>query len=190
MKQSNKKRDKVKQKLREFKETRGVESLFLLIFCAMLALYAKDVDAGECKFIKNLNDYQRDVARKAYLSGEPHNLGLTAVAVAYKESRLGLFKVRYNSNNTKDQSFGVMHTVGFWKVRDLSPFKAGEYIHRLIQSDDFSIKVGVEDILYWQKQAKGNWSKGVAMYNGGFKPNYNYSKRITTIVKQIKNCKF
>lgn len=185
-----KKKSKVKQKLREFKETRGIESLFLLLFCAMLALYAKDVNAGECEFTNNLTNYQKEVARKAYLAGEPYNLGLTSVAIAYEESRLGLFKVRYNTNNTKDQSFGVMHTVGFWKVKELSPFVAGDYIHKLIQSDDFSIKVGIEDILYWQKQARGNWSKGVAMYNGGFKPNYSYSKRITHIVKQIKNCEF
>ena len=47
MKQSTKKRVRVKQKLKEFKETRGVESLFLLIFCIILSLYVKDVNAGE-----------------------------------------------------------------------------------------------------------------------------------------------
>ncbi|ALM62068.1 endolysin [Vibrio phage qdvp001] len=54
MKQSTKKRLRVKQKLREFKETRGVESLFLFIFCLILALYVKDVNAGEIN--PNIND--------------------------------------------------------------------------------------------------------------------------------------
>lgn len=54
--QSAKKRVRVKQKLKEFKETRGVESLFLLIFCLILALYVKDVNAGENKVDPDINN--------------------------------------------------------------------------------------------------------------------------------------
>ncbi|UZV41281.1 putative TMhelix containing protein IV [Vibrio phage vB_VpaM_R16F] len=190
MKWATKKRVRVKQKLKEFKETRGVESLFLLIFCIILSLYVKDVNAGECKFKQQLTPYQKDIMEIAYRHGEEYDLGLTTVAIAWKESKLGLYNVRYNRSNINDQSFGVLHTVARWKTKNMSPFEAGMWVENMITSPEYSIQEGVKDIIYWQKRAKGDWFKGVGMYNGGNIPNKNYAESITSIVRELKHCEF
>lgn len=56
MKQLMKKRVRIKQKLKEFKETRGVESLFLLIFCIIISLFVKDVNASENNINPRINN--------------------------------------------------------------------------------------------------------------------------------------
>lgn len=188
MKQPTKKG--VKRKLKEFKETRGVESLFLFIFCLILAFYVKDVNAGECKFKQQLTPHQEDIMEITYRYGEEYNLGLTTVAIAWKESKLGLYNVRYNRGNISDQSFGVLHTVARWKTKGMTPFEAGMWIENMITSPEYSIQEGVKDIVYWQKRAKGDWFKGVGMYNGGNVPNKNYAGSIKSIVRELKDCEF
>lgn len=188
------KRDKLKQKLIEhsFKDIRWVESLVLLVTCVFL-LFAGGIakaDERQCTFIENLSPYQQEVAYKVYRAGSPYDLGLTAIAIAWEESKLGLYKVRYNPSKIFDQSFGLMHTVAKWKIKGMNPFEAGMWVQKMLDSDDYSIQVGVQDILYWQQAAKGDWKKGVGMYNGGYKGNIAYANRISTTVSEIKHCKF
>ena len=60
----------------------------------------------------------------------------------------------------------------------------------MVEVDAFSIGEGVKDILYWQAQAKGEWKKGVGMYNGGWRGNTAYANKISSIVNEIKTCEF
>lgn len=151
---------------------------------------ANTQEQGVCNFLKELTPYQQDIAYQSYRAGEPYDLGLTAIAVAWKESKLGKYKVRFNSSNIKDVSVGVMHTVAYWKTKGMSSFESGQWVQDMLEVDQKSIAIGVQDLLYWQSRAKGNWLKGVSMYNGGYKPNYTYGKDIVNIVKQLKECKF
>lgn len=142
----------------------------------------------QCLFVSQLSHYQQEVLYKAYHAGLPYDLGLTAVAVAYHESNLGLYKARYNVDKSSDISFGVMHTAAKWKVKEMTPFEAGIWVEKMITIDDYSIQVGVQDLLYWQQRANGNWLKGLAMYNGGSKPNYSYAHEIAKVVNILKSC--
>ncbi len=169
-------------------------SLIFLITGVLFAFLSDKVHAatGGCDFLQQLSPYQRDIAEMSYKAGQPYDLGLTSVAIAWEESRLGLYKVRHNITNTKDQSYGVMHTVSYWKVKNMSSFDAGRWVQDMVTSDAKSIDVGVQDILYWQNAAKGDWKKGVAMYNAGgnYRNGLTYADDIITIVRELKQCEF
>lgn len=148
-------------------------------------------DEVQCRFLSKLMPYQQDVAEIAYRAGQPYDLGLTSVAIAWKESKLGLYKVRMNTKYN-DQSFGVMHTVAKWKTKGMSAFARGRWVQDMITSDIKSIDVGVQDILYWQQRAKGDWKKGIAMYNAGGNFNYgvSYARDVVDTVSRLKPCNF
>ena len=164
--------------------------LATLIISAVLVSCDAKASEGQCTFVEQLSHYQKDVAYKAYHAGLPYDLGLTTVAIAWKESKLGLYKVRYNVDNVSDQSIGILHTAAKWKVINMTPFEAGRWVQKMVEIDDYSIQVGVQDILYWQQRAKGDWKKGVGMYNGGYKSNTSYANSISSIVNEIKACEF
>lgn len=188
------KRDRVKIKITgSFDKVKDFSEPMIVGTILAVALFTScEAKADEVCFIDNLSTYQQNIAYQAYRAGEPHDLGLITVAVAYKESRLGLYKVRFNRDSLKDQSYGVMHTAVYWKTKGMTPFEAGRYVERLLESDEKSIDEGVKDLLYWQTRAKGNWFKGVAMYNAGGIPDngVNYAKEISNIVRSLKHCKF
>ncbi len=141
-------------------------------------------------FIKNLSPYQQEVASLVYKHAEPYNLGYTAVAIAYKESNLGKYKVRYNKDNTKDVSVGIMHTAAYWKTKDMTPFESGMWFQDMMEIDQKSVSIGVQDLVTWQSRAKGDWKRGVEMYNAGYGRNPTYVRAVVTIYQEVKHCKF
>ncbi len=167
-------------------------SLIFLITGMLFGGFYSDKSEGaeSCEFFDNLTPYQIDIANMSYKAGLPYDLGLTAIAIAWEESRLGLYKVRHNITNVKDQSYGHFHTVAYWKVKGMDSFAAGQWVQDMITNDAKSIDIGVQDILYWQNAAKGNWLKGVGMYNGGWKPNKDYGDKIVDSVKRLSLCRF
>ena len=153
---------------------------------ALLVLCVSQVNA-ECKFFKGLSHYQKEIAYKAYRAGYPEDLGYTMVAIAWKESKLGLYKVRYGYTEY-DRSFGVYHTVAYWKTKDMDPFNKGRWIQSIVENDLLSIQTGLEDLLYWKKRSKGDWYKMVGGYNGGNVPNNKYTEDIVILVRKVKLC--
>lgn len=144
-------------------------------------------DEVQCSFLNKLSPYQQDVAEMAYRAGEEHKLGLTAVAVAWQESKLGLYKVRM-STDFNDQSFGVMHTVSKWKTKGMTAFERGRWVENIVTNDIISIDTGVKDLVYWQGRAKGDWKRGVEMYNAGTGTNSVYLKDVINTVNKLKGC--
>ncbi len=166
--------------------------IFLITGMLLSLLFEKGyAAAGDCNFFRQLEPSQRDVAEMVYKAGQPYDLGLTSVAIAWKESKLGLYKVRMNITYN-DQSFGVMHTVAKWKTKGMSSFERGRWVQGMITNDVKSVDVGVQDVLYWQQRAKGDWKKGVAMYNAGgyYRNGLTYADGIITIVRELKQCEF
>lgn len=149
-----------------------------------------EVPTKQCEFVTQLSPYQQSIAHMSYRAGEPYDLGLTAVAIGWHESKLGIYKVRFNTGDIKDISVGVMHTVAYWKTKNMDSFEAGRWVQDMIDIDQKSIDTGVQDILYWQSHSGGSWKKGVGMYNGGWKGNSQYANEISKLVSELKNCKF
>ena len=140
---------------------------------------------AQCTFLDSLSPYQRSVAYKAYRAAEEYDLSLTAVAIAWQESNLGINKVRYGEGC--DKSFGVMHTGVCWKVKTLSAFEKGKWIENMVMNDTFSIQVGVADIVAWQTKGE-TWKRGIEMYNAGYGRNSVYVKQVVNTVSKLKEC--
>lgn len=151
--------------------------------------YPKIEVKRNCSFVSNLSPYQKEVMDKIYYIAKPYDLHLTAIAIAWKESKLGKYKVRMGTTKY-DRSFGIMHTVSYWKTVGMTPFEKGLLIQDLILDDVKSITVGLEDLLYWQQVAGWDWYKGVAMYNAGsaYKNGLGYADGIAVIVKELMVC--
>lgn len=160
--------------------------MFRYLFSLSIAVIS--TQAVSCDFIDKLDPYQKQIAKLSYQVGEPHDLGLTMVAVAWEESRLGLFKVRM-STDYRDQSFGTMHTVAKWKTKGMTPFERGIWVQNIVENELFSLQTGLSDLLYWYGRKK-NWADMVGSYNGGNTPNPNYLKRVRSTVRNIKSCTF
>jgi hypothetical protein len=165
-----------------------VKKLMLAASIAMLSFSSTKATA-QCNFINKLSYSQQEVAYQAFRLGQPHDLSLTMVAISWKESKLGAYKIRLGTSRS-DQSFGVMHTVAKWKTKGMTAFERGRWAERMVFDDAYSLNVGLKDVLYWQEHAKGDWMKGVGMYNGGRKPNMKYAQEVRDIVREIKHCEF
>lgn len=161
-----------------------------LLFTVTFSSCSEASDKVQCDFLSNLTPYQQDVAEMVYRSAEGYNLGHTAVAIAYKESKLGIYKVRYNRGNIKDVSVGVMHTVAYWKTKDMTPFESGMWFQDMTEIDQKSIAIGVKDLVTWQSRAKGSWKRGIEMYNAGYGKNPKYVHDVVKIYQEIKDCEF
>lgn len=142
---------------------------------------------ANCDFINQLSLYQRVIAQKAYFAGKPYDLGITAVAVAWQESKLGVYKVRFS--NGIDKSVGIGHSIIYYKTKGMSGFDRGRWMQEMIQDDDKSISVMIQDLLYW-KAHTDSWKAMVGSYNGGWKPNAGYYKDVAATVNRIKQCKW
>lgn len=166
----------------------SVPALVGTLLTLILILHHNEANASNnCLFVENLTPYQYGVAYQAYRSGQPYDLQLTAVAVAWEESKLGKYKFRWGDG--VDKSVGVGHTVIKYKTQDMSSMEAGMWVESMITNDSKSIDVMVKDLLYWQSRSD-SWYEGVGKYNGGNAANLEYAKRIATTVKQIKNCQW
>lgn len=121
------------------------------------------------------------------MAGEAHDLGLTSVAIAWQESKLGLYKIRLGKGF--DQSYGVGHSAIKWKTKGMTAMERGIWAQNMIEHDAMSISVMVDDIIYWQR-AKKDWKKGVMAYNAGYGSNTNYRDEVVSTVKKLKGCEF
>ena len=161
----------------------------MLKFILGLSLLLSSVGAfaEQCTFMEGLSPFQKEIAYNAYRSGYPYDLGYTMVAIAWKESRLGLYKVRYGTKEN-DRSFGIYHTVAMWKTKGLNAFEKGRWIQNIVENNAVSIQMGLSDLLYWKGRHNGDWAKMVGSYNGGNIPNKEYTKDVIGIMKSLREC--
>lgn len=158
------------------------------VLVLIVLLLATFQTKAQCTFLENLSPYQSEVAYQTYRSGAAYDLGLTAVAIAYQESKLGLYKVRYGKG--KDISFGVFHTAVYWKTKGLSAFDRGRWVQRMVEDDAFAIQTGVSDLLYWKERRNGDWRRMIESYNSGDGSNKKYVDDVVKIVNELKYCEW
>ncbi len=161
---------------------------FAAMGCILLSNSVYSSQETQCSFLENLSPYQYGIAYQAYRTGQPYDLGFTMVAIAWKESKLGLYKIRMGT--PPDISFGVFHTASHWKTKGMTAFERGRWAQVMVENDAKSIQVGVSDLLSWKVSAKGKWSRMVEMYNAGYGKNPVYLKEVKAIMREIKHCEF
>ena len=152
----------------------------------LLSLFTTTASA-QCSFLEQLSPYQQGVAYQTYRSGAAYDLGVTAVAVAWQESKLGLYKIRHGKG--KDISFGVFHIASYWKTKGMSAFERGRWAQRMVEEDAFSIQTGVSDLLYWHR-VRGSWRGMLHGYNAGSGSNQKYVDEVVSTVRELKTCEW
>lgn len=159
--------------------------LFNLVAVPLLLL---SLGVQSCSFLDKLSYQQRLIATQAYRLGEPYDLGLTMVAVAWQESKLGKYKMRYGKG--KDVSVGVMHSNVYWKTKEMSAFSRGVWVENMMNNNALSLQTGLEDLLKWKKSYKGVYKGMLNGYNAGYGENPTYVNEVITTVRELKQCKF
>lgn len=155
--------------------------LFILLFISNV--FASAID------IQNLTSQQLETLKKIKEKGEKHDLGYSLMAIAIKESKLGKFMV-----NNKTHDFGLYQAniktvLSRHNVTDTA-WNRDVLASKLVSDFQFATKNAIEELTYWQKIHKNDWSKIWGSYNAGFKYNSKeareYSEDIAAIIRELK----
>ena len=163
---------------------------FLLLTLLTIALYASDYKSQ----FKALTNAQMLNAEFIYTKALPHDLELTMVSIAHKESKLGEWSI-----NLSDPSCGMFHNL-LTSVATRESIRPNQWnlsriCDRLIQDKQYAFDNALQELLYWRhywstRTTTRLWSHMVGSYNGGFKPNFTYAtdvlSRVRTLEKMIK----
>ena len=166
----------------------------ILIVLLLLNTYAGSIKSY-MKQIENTNQEQREVARFISYNASKYNLKYTLLAIAFKESQWGKYKL-----NLADPSAGLFHKLlPYYCIElGLKPNKWNEsrLAERLINSNATSFMVAVCDFKrnYTYFRTRGHnkalsWKYAIQAYNAGLN-NYHagskYYKEIIKIIRALK----
>ena len=157
--------------------------VFLLILMFISNIFAADFD------IKKLTQDEIETLKEIKREGQEHGLSYSLMAIAIKESSLGKYLVNVD---TKDYGLYQAHlktVIDRENVKDNS-WNRNKFAMKLISDFKFATKNAIDELVYWQKIHKNDWSKVWSSYNGGWRYNSDaakqYSKDIATIIRELK----
>ena len=157
--------------------------VFLLILMFISNIFASDFD------IKNLTQDEIETLKEIKIQGQKHGLSYSLMAIAIKESSLGKYLVNVD---TKDYGLYQAHlktVIDRENVQDNS-WNRNKFAMKLISDFKFATKNAIDELVYWQKIHKNDWSKVWSSYNGGWKYNSkaarDYSNDIAAIIRKLK----
>lgn len=157
--------------------------VFLLILIFISNIYASDFD------INNLTPNEIETLKEIKRQGQQHGLSYSLMAIAIKESSLGKYLVNVD---TKDYGLYQAHlktVINRQNVKDTS-WNRNKFAMKLISDFKFATKNAIEELAYWQKIHKNDWTKVWSSYNGGWKYNSKaarkYSQDIASIIRDLK----
>jgi len=148
---------------------------------------------------KLVKEYKEDFKRYILTSNErmkylryvwehakEYNLGYTALAIAWEESKFNLWDV-----NTITGDYGLMGVNIKWylinKGIKASYWQKKAIVTKLIRNDEMNLNYSLSELMIWRsKLGRNNWIKIWACYNGGSVPNYYYAKRILNRIIVLK----
>ena len=145
---------------------------------------------GEKKeFIKPSLELEVKAEVKGISKLEDNMNEVKSMAIAIKESGLG--KVMVNLD-TKD--FGLYHanikTVMNRQNAKDTAWNRNMFATKLISDFQFATRNAIDELIYWQKIHKNDWSKVWSSYNGGWKYNSKeakeYSQEIAAIIRELR----
>ena len=157
--------------------------VLLLILIFISNIYASDFD------INNLTPNEIETLKEIKRQGQQHGLSYSLMAIAIKESSLGKYLVNVD---TKDYGLYQAHlktVIDRQNVKDTS-WNRNKFAMKLISDFKFATKNAIEELAYWQKIHKNDWTKVWSSYNGGWKYNSkaarDYSNDIASIIRELK----
>lgn len=157
--------------------------VILLILMFISSAFASGFD------INKLTKDEIETLKEIKKQGQQHGLSYSLMAIAIKESSLGKYLVNVD---TKDYGLYQAHiktVINRHKAKDTS-WNRNKYAMRLISDFKFATKNAIDELAYWQKIHKNDWSKVWGSYNGGWKYNSKaarkYSRDIASIIRELK----
>ena len=167
----------------------------IIVMILAVGLYAHSISYYE-KQIKNCNERQLNVAEFISHNAEQYNLKYTLLAIAFKESQWGKYKL-----NLQDPSAGLFHKLlPYYCIElHLKPNKWNEsrLAEKLIHSDADAFMVALWDFQrnykyfkFLGKNSNLSWRYAVQAYNAGI-GNYRAGKKyyieVVKIIRALKH---
>lgn len=143
--------------------------LFLLFVISNLAFTLENVTFKNlCVPLKYFSDKQKEVLLKSYIFAQKEGFGYTLAAIAWKESCAGEYKM-----NFQDPSAGNYHAYIPGVIKRYPQLRQNGFTEnmvgaKLVDDDEFAIKVALNELDFWKKTHKGDWKKIIKSYNKGY----------------------
>lgn len=131
---------------------------------------------GKCGDPKDFNAKQKKIILYAYNYGASKGLGYTMAAIAWKESCAGEYMVNFS-----DPSAGIYHAHIPGVIKKYTKYKDTSFVRNMVgellmRDNEFASRVALDNLLFWQKNRKGNYKNIIKSYNKGFSWEKNKSK--------------
>ena len=146
-----------------------IYKIITILFLLTSLILGKTGISLEQQEYNGFTEKQLNCITHAYELGKPFDLGHTMAAIAWQESRAGVYLV-----NMQDPSAGVFHNnlksvlARHEELRDTG-WQRNRIAQRLIESIDFSGAEALAELKYWQSvHGDRAWLLIWQSYNGGF----------------------
>ena len=155
----------------------------LLILLFISNVFASNVD------IKNLTQEQLETLKEIKKHGEDTGLSYTFMAIAIKESKLGEYMVNLDTKDFGLYQANIKTVLSRQNIKDTT-WNRNVFASKLVSDFQFATKNAIEELTFWQKIHRNDWTKVWGSYNAGYKFNSQqakeYSKEIALIIKELK----
>lgn len=144
------------------------------------------------KEFNQLNSKQKEVLKKTIKSNPKH--GTLLGAISWKESSAGLKQINVNKNGSMDcGNFGI-NTNSFLMKKGIKITQKSkkDICEKLIANQNLGKEAAINELNLWANE----WNKDIkskkviGSYNGGYKPNFEYSNdvlaRANLLQKKLK----
>ena len=161
-------------------------SALLLILCLPCKVQAGAQEVVAMVGKEPVTAEQAYALNYAYQFGGRFDMGYTLAAIAWIESRAGLFPVSRDG----DYACGYFHVkAGNILKRESLPNtrRTRKIMCEYIKVDRaYAAQAAIDELQYWNDYHNGNWNKMVRSYNGGFKGSTKYLNTVKTVIRQLK----
>ena len=171
-----------------------MKKLILIVLLLLLNTYAGSIKSY-MKQIENTNQEQREVARFISYNASKYNLKYTLLAIAFKESQWGKYKL-----NLADPSAGLFHKLLPYYCIELglkpNKWNMSRVAERLINNNAESFMAALNDFqkAYNYFRIRGYnkrlaWRYAIQAYNAGvsnYRAGKKYYREIVKIIKALK----
>lgn len=163
-------------------------ALAALILLSCQPAYSAECTTKQQETLDKLDDAQWSVLYHAYDTGAEHDLGHTMMAIAFKESSAGKYRVNLNTHD-----FGVMqNNIKTAKARRgvTGYYATMALVSDIVRNDQLSMDLALEELLYWRDDRKLSWRNTVSAYNNGnaYNKGTQHLDEMIPLVRMFMNC--
>ena len=157
--------------------------IILITLILISNVFASDFD------INNLTPQEIKTLKEIKAHGKENGLSYSLMAIAIKESGLGKYLVNVDTKDYGLYQANIKTVINRENAPDTS-WNRNVFAMKLISDFQFATKNAIDELEYWQKIHKNDWSKVWSSYNGGWKYNSKeaklYSQEIASIIRELR----